>query len=288
VAGILASALLAGCQPTYSPDQYASAAAQLANKVDQGVVVGVRAVRISADTTLVTGTTAAAGGIAGSEVGAGAGGAFGALGGTVAGGVVGNAVGHVEGDTDGFEYIVRKDNGDLMSVTQKDMAPLGIGAHVLIIEGPQARVVADYTVPVVSQPLHPEPAKSAQAEAPKPVTASSMPAGGPGPAAGPAVGAAIPPIPLPATTPSVTPAQQPAASEPVQPALASSSAPASVASVPPEAAVKQADAKPVMAAPPGTTIVAAPAASDSARAPMPIVPPTAAKPEDSAAKPNGG
>jgi outer membrane lipoprotein SlyB len=145
-AGLLASAFLTGCQPDYSPNTYASAAAQLANKVDQGIVVGVRAIQISADTTLATGTGAAAGGIAGSQVGGTAGSAFGALTGSVAGGVAGNVIGHAQGDTNGFEYIVRKDNGDLLSVTQKDVAALPIGAKVLIIEGPQARVVTDYTV----------------------------------------------------------------------------------------------------------------------------------------------
>jgi outer membrane lipoprotein SlyB len=111
----LCGLLLAGCTPSYSPDTYAAAAAQQANKVDQGIVVGVRAVQISADTTLGTATGGAAGGVVGSTVGGGATSALGAVGGTVAGGVVGNVLGHVAGDTDGFEYIVKKDNGDLLS-----------------------------------------------------------------------------------------------------------------------------------------------------------------------------
>ena len=139
---------LTGCGPSFSPDTYASAAAQLANKVDQGVIVGVRVIGISADASLGTATGAAAGGIAGSQVGEGAGGALGALGGSVAGGIVGNAVAHAAGDTEGYEYIVRKPNGDLLSVTQKDTQPIEIGTHVLVIEGPQARIVVDYTVPV--------------------------------------------------------------------------------------------------------------------------------------------
>jgi outer membrane lipoprotein SlyB len=166
----------AGCAPNYSPDTYASAAAQLANKVDQGIVVGVRSVQISADTSLATATAGAAGGVAGSTIGAGAGSALGAVGGAVVGGVVGNAVGHAQGDTDGFEYIVKKPNGDLLSVTQKDPAPLGIGAHVLIIEGPQARVVPDYTVPVVVEDLHPEAAKPAATAAVAHGTAATAPA----------------------------------------------------------------------------------------------------------------
>jgi outer membrane lipoprotein SlyB len=210
MAAFLAAVSMTGCSPSYSPNSYASNAAQLANKVDQGIVVGVRAVQISADATLGTGTGGAAGGIAGSQVGGGVAGAFGALTGSVVGGAVGNVVTHAAGDTTGFEYIVRKttngdkNNGDLMSVTQKDMTPLDIGAHVLIIEGPQARIVADYTVPVVVQPLHPEPAKPAVAEAsPKP--AEPVPAAAATPA----------PAPTPSPPPAATAAQSETASQPV-------------------------------------------------------------------------
>ena len=181
IAALMAAFAMTGCSPSYSPNSYASNATQLANKVDQGVVVGVRAVLISADANLGTGTGAAAGGIAGSQIGAGAAGALGALGGSVAGGVVGNVVSHAAGDTDGFEYIVRKTssdktNGDLMSVTQKDPTPLGIGAHVLIIEGPQARIVADYTVPVMVQPLHADAPKAEAPKAEAPKAAEAAPA----------------------------------------------------------------------------------------------------------------
>jgi outer membrane lipoprotein SlyB len=139
---------LSACAPNYSPDSYSSNAVQQANKVDQGVVVGIRPIAISAQSGVGTATGAAAGGITGSQVGQGAVSALGALGGTVAGGLVGTAVEHTTEDATGFEYIVRKSNGDLLSVTQSDAKPLQIGQHVLVIEGPQARVVADYTVPI--------------------------------------------------------------------------------------------------------------------------------------------
>ncbi len=167
--------LVTGCTPDYSPNTYASTAAQQANKVDQGIVVGVRPVQISADTTLATATGGAAGGIVGSGIGEGTGSAVGAVAGTVAGGVVGNVVGHAAGDTDGFEYIVKKSNGDLLSVTQKDAHPLGIGAHVLLIEGAQARIVPDYTVPVVVEALHPEDVKPASQNTSKAEPASPAP-----------------------------------------------------------------------------------------------------------------
>jgi outer membrane lipoprotein SlyB len=168
--------VLTGCAPTYSPDIYASNAAQQANKVDQAIVVGVRPVMISADATVGAGAGGAAGGIAGSQAGSGAIGAFGALTGSLAGGIAGSVVTHSTADTNGFEYIVRKANGDLLSVTQKDTVALSIGQMVLIIAGPQARIVPDYTVHLDDKPLHPEAKAPAPPEIPaekKPVEAES-------------------------------------------------------------------------------------------------------------------
>jgi outer membrane lipoprotein SlyB len=135
---------VAGCAPSYSPNSYDARAVQQANKVDQGLV---RKIDISANGAAGAAIGGAAGGIAGSQFGGGALSAFTALGGTLLGGLVGTTVEHTQGDTEGYEYIVRKPNGDLLSVTQKDTTPLAIGEKVLVIAGPQARVVPDYTVP---------------------------------------------------------------------------------------------------------------------------------------------
>jgi outer membrane lipoprotein SlyB len=140
---------LAGCGPSYSPNTYNSNAVQQANKVDQGIVIGVRKVDITTQTGIGTVAGGAVGGIAGSQVGqGGVGNAIGALTGTVVGGIVGSTIDAKANETFGYEYIVRKPNKDLMSVTQKDEAPLEIGTHVLLIAGPQARIVRDYTVPI--------------------------------------------------------------------------------------------------------------------------------------------
>ena len=184
---------LAGCGPDYSPNTYASNAVQQANKVDQGVVVGVRQVDVSASGAVGTVTGAAAGGIAGAQVGNGATSAFTALGGSLVGGLAGAAAEHATSDTKAFEYIVRKTNGDLLSVTQKDDVPLAIGQKVLVIAGDQARVVADYTVPVEMGAGQAKPAAQA-ASAPAPqhdavaaVPLAPPPAARPGPASVPAV-----------------------------------------------------------------------------------------------------
>jgi outer membrane lipoprotein SlyB len=183
---------LAGCGPSYSPNTYSSTAVQQAAKVQQGVVVGVRQVDVSADTTVGTVTGAAAGGLAGAQVGTGVTSAFAALGGTLLGGLAGSAAQHAEGDTKAYEYIVRGPNGDLVSVTQQDRTPLKIGEHVLVIAGKQARIVPDYTVPV-------ESAKSEGASTPQPVAAPPVPTP-PVPAL-----AAVPPVPPAPSVPAATP-----------------------------------------------------------------------------------
>lgn len=141
-------AALGGCAPNYSPDTYASGSVQQANKVEQGVVAGRRQVGVSADGTAGGLTGAAAGGIAGAQApGGGMRTALTALGGSVVGGLVGSGIERATGDTTAYEYVVRKGNGELVSVTQKDTRPLELGQKVLVIAGGQARIVPDYTVP---------------------------------------------------------------------------------------------------------------------------------------------
>lgn len=141
------SIALCGCAPDYSPDIYAANAMQQANKVEPGVVIGYRQVEISAGGTVGAVSGGAAGGILGSEVDAsGVAKALSTLGGTVVGGIVGTTIEHAAGDTTGWEYIIRKPNGDLLSVTQREPSPIPVGQKVLVITGNQARVVADYSV----------------------------------------------------------------------------------------------------------------------------------------------
>mgnify|MGYP005821708065 CR=1 FL=1 len=185
-------AALAGCAPDYSPNTYDVSAVQKANKVEQGVIIGVRQVAVTADGTIATVSGGAAGGIVGAQVpGGGASTALGALGGSVVGGLVGSAAAHSLADTTATEYIVRKANGELLSVTQKDTTPLALGQKVLVITGTQARVVADYTVP-------PEP------------KVATLPPAGASPAALPPLrpaSPAPPPAPAPSPPPVMLPTQ---------------------------------------------------------------------------------
>lgn len=159
--------LLAACNPNFSPNSYPSTSVQQAAKVYPGIIIGVRKVAIRVDATLASTTGAAAGGIAGSQPVDKTVSALGALGGAVLGGIAGNEFGHSLQDTFGYEYIVRRPNGDLLSVTQKDTIPLTVGEHVLLIQGQQARIVKDYTVSVDTD-LAAAPDKPQSPNAPKP------------------------------------------------------------------------------------------------------------------------
>ncbi len=203
---------LAACSPDYSANSYASSAVQQANKVDQGVVIGRRLVGVVSNGATGAVTGGAAGGIAGAQVGNGVTSAFGALGGTVVGGLVGSAVEKTTGDTKAYEYVVRKTNGDLESVTQQDTRPLDIGQKVLVIAGNQARIVPDYTVTL--DPAPPQPKTDTTAPPPPPVAAAPL-------TPPPGATAATPPGATAVTTPPGATAAttvQPVAPPPVTPA----------------------------------------------------------------------
>jgi outer membrane lipoprotein SlyB len=162
-----ALAFLAGCSSDHSPNIYASNAVQQANKVDVGIVVGFREVMISANGTAGAVTGGAAGGVLGTQAGTSSlDQGLGAVAGSAIGALIGSTIEHVTGDTKGWEYIVRKPNGDYLSVTQIEAKPLSIGQKVLVIGGAQARIVADYSVELPSE----QPAVATSAErAPLPV-----------------------------------------------------------------------------------------------------------------------
>jgi outer membrane lipoprotein SlyB len=197
---------LTGCMRNYSPNTYSSAAAQQANKVTQGVVIGYREVMISADGTVGTVTGGAAGGVLGAQTpGSGVTTALGTIGGTLFGGLIGTGIEHAAGDTRAFEYLVRQTDDSLVSVTQKDEQPLPVGEKILVIAGNQARIVRDY-----SQPL-PEPgATAAKGTAPQ-----ETPAPAATPLAAP-IGTteAVPAAPKPEETALPAPAEGEAAGTP--------------------------------------------------------------------------
>ena len=188
-------ALLAACGERYSPDTYATRAVQQANKVEQGIVIGARRVQITAEGTTGAAAGAAAGGVIGAQTpGGGIGAALGGVGGALVGGLIGRAAEGAAVDTPAYEYVVRTEKAELLSVTQVDRTPLAVGQRVLVITGNQARIVPDYT----SAP--PVPPAAATAGQPPPASQPPTP-----PAAATIQPASIPAVPPPPVVPPPPP-----------------------------------------------------------------------------------
>ena len=227
----LVLAALAGCTPDFSPNTYSATAVQQANKVERAVVIGYRQVDIKANGTVGAVSGGAAGGILGAQAGdTNVTTALGTVGGTLVGGIVGTFIEHVGGDTTGWEYIVRKPDNELLSVTQREPQPLPIGQKVLVITGNQARVIADYSATADAPPAAPQ---STDKPAPKtPPEGAAAVATQPAPASAPAEGAAAAaPQPAPASAPAAPIAPPP---NPPTPSAAAAPAP-TTASDPPAA-----------------------------------------------------
>jgi len=145
---------VAGCHQGYSPNTYASTAAQEEATVQRGTIIGVRQVLISSSGVIGAAAGGAAGGVAGSQIsGPPVVTALGAIGGSLVGGIGGAAAAQAVADTKGWEYIVQESGDKLVSVTQTSKISLPIGLHVLVIAGTQqARIVPDYTVQIPAAP----------------------------------------------------------------------------------------------------------------------------------------
>ena len=126
-----------GCATgNYSANNYNGAQAMGAMMVKEGVVIGVRNVKIKPQDT-GTGTAAGAGlgGIAGSNAGSGY---RSGLAGAIVGAVVGGVAGHIaEGKLntqDGLEITVKLDkSGDEIAVTQGADVQFKVGDHVRVL-----------------------------------------------------------------------------------------------------------------------------------------------------------
>ncbi len=216
VAGLFPLAL-AGCGQGYSPNIYASNAAQVEAAVQRGTIIGVRQIIISPDGTIGAAAGGAVGGVAGSQVaGAPVVTALGAIGGTLVGGIGGAAAAQAVGKTKGWEYIVQEEPGDkLVSVTQTSKTALPLGLHVLVIAGTQqARIVPDYTVQIATAAPPAKPAVTNSTETASTPSGSTideidispvLPASGPaGTAPAPPISVTADPIMAPPPEPSAT------------------------------------------------------------------------------------
>lgn len=133
---VCAALALAACAQSQSRDVYNQSEVGKQTDVELGRIIGVRQVKIEAkDSGVGTLGGAAAGGVAGSAVGGGKGAILTAIAGAIAGGIAGDAAEHALRNKIGIEYIIRKEDGETVSIVQnidKNEKPLGVGQRVMI------------------------------------------------------------------------------------------------------------------------------------------------------------
>jgi outer membrane lipoprotein SlyB len=140
--------LLTGCAPTLSPDVYGLQNAGQVNRVEQGVIVSTRVVKVTGNSDDLGGGTIAGGALgalAGSQIGGGTGSVVAGIGGAILGGMAGNQAQAKLSSQAGVEYVVRLRNRKLISVVQGPQPTFMRGQHVLVqySRNGRSRITAD-------------------------------------------------------------------------------------------------------------------------------------------------
>ena len=135
--------VLCSCTSRIGANEYSVSGTGQVNRALRGTVISVRQVNVESENGAGTLIGAAAGGVAGSTIGGGSTAhTLGAVGGALLGGVVGNAAEKGLSTQTGLEYIVKLDNGQVISITQGTGQALGVGQRCLVLFGSTNRVIA--------------------------------------------------------------------------------------------------------------------------------------------------
>lgn len=137
---------LAACTSDISSSHYYTDSVGRVNQTMSGTVVSVRPITVSSEDnnagTLIGG---ALGGVAGSAIGGDdTAHILGALGGAVIGGIAGNAAQQGLSSQSGYEYVIRLDNGNMVTVAQGTDVLLNPGQRCYVSLGNPARVMPAY------------------------------------------------------------------------------------------------------------------------------------------------
>lgn len=130
----LTAAGIAGCASDIDSNYYSTGSVGQVSQAQGCTVVSVRPIKVSTQNGAGTAIGGIAGGIAGSQIGGGnTAHLLGAVGGAILGGFAGNAAQEGLTSQQGYEYIVRLDNGNTVSTTQ--------GADVLLNPGQRCQII---------------------------------------------------------------------------------------------------------------------------------------------------
>lgn len=143
LSAIALTALLAGCADNINSNHYSTSQTGRVSTVSQCTVLSVRPVNVSDNTGAGTLIGGLAGGVAGSTIGGGSTAhTLGAVGGALLGGFAGSATERGLSSQTGLEYVVKLDNGQVISITQGTGDSLGVGQRCLVLFGSTNRVIA--------------------------------------------------------------------------------------------------------------------------------------------------
>lgn len=134
---------VAACAPRIGSNDYSYSSVRQASSAFPCTVLSVRQVNVASDdNTAGTLLGGVAGGVAGSTIGHGrSANTLGAIGGAAAGMLAGNMIQDSMMKQGGYEYIVRTDNGQTISVTQGTDVLLGAGQRCMLINGNPSRII---------------------------------------------------------------------------------------------------------------------------------------------------
>ena len=138
----LTAAGIAGWASDIDSNYYSTGSVGQVSQAQGCTVVSVRPIKVSTQNGAGTAIGGIAGGIAGSQIGGGnTAHLLGAVGGAILGGFAGNAAQEGLTSQQGYEYIVRLDNGNTVSTTQGADVLLNPGQRCQIIFGNPARII---------------------------------------------------------------------------------------------------------------------------------------------------
>uniref|UniRef100_UPI004028FC72 glycine zipper 2TM domain-containing protein n=1 Tax=Candidatus Scatocola faecipullorum TaxID=2840917 RepID=UPI004028FC72 len=138
----LTAAGIAGCASDIDSNYYSTGSVGQVSQAQGCTVVSVRPIKVSTQNGAGTAIGGIAGGIAGSQIGGGnTAHLLGAVGGAILGGFAGNVAQEGLTSQQGYEYIVRLDNGNTVSTTQGADVLLNPGQRCQIIFGNPARII---------------------------------------------------------------------------------------------------------------------------------------------------
>lgn len=140
----LATALLmSACTSNINSDHYTTSSVGMATAARICTVVSVRQVTVQSENGVGTLFGAGLGGVAGSAIGGGdTAHILGAIGGALAGGIAGGAAQDALSKQGGYEYVVKLENGQLMTLTQGQDVLLSPGQRCMLLSGNPARLTA--------------------------------------------------------------------------------------------------------------------------------------------------